>query len=93
MEEPRIWPRYLGAVAATGLTFAAVHLLAVYLCLAVGWRIAGWGTQCQAPACDATPLWDSITPMVVVIAAVVVGIPAYLIVRDNAPKWLRRWVR
>ena len=93
MEESRIWPRYLGAIVATALTFVAVHLVAVYLCLAVGWRLTGWGTQCQAPACEATSLWDPITPMVFVVAAIVVGLPSFLIVRDNAPKWLRRWVR
>ena len=93
METPRIWPRYLGAIVATPLTFATVHLFAVYVCLEFGGRIAGWGTQCQMPACDATSLWDPITPLILVMAALLIGLPTYLVVRDNAPRWLRRWVR
>ena len=93
MGEPKIWPRYLGAIAAAAATLATLQAFAIYVCVEFGGRTAGWWTQCQRPACEATALWDPISLVGVVIAAVFAGIPTYLVVGDNSPSWLRRWVR
>lgn len=82
MNTQRFWTQFIGALAGVLVTVVASYSFTVWLCLNNGGTVVGFGMSCETPVCDAYPLTVYLPPTMVLLAAVFLGVPAFLISRE-----------
>ena len=82
MNTQRFWTQFIGALAGVLVAVVASCSFTVWLCLNNGGTVVGFGMSCETPVCDAYPLTVYLPPTMVLLAAVFLGVPAFLISRE-----------